>query len=397
MPAINRIADFQAEMSGWRHDIHAHPETAFEEHRTAEIVARLLESFGIAVDRGVARTGVIGTLVGSKPGGSRPGMRAIALRADMDALPIHEKNGFAHASTHDGRMHACGHDGHTAMLLGAAKYLAETRNFAGTVHFIFQPAEENEGGARLMVEEGVFERYPVEAVYGMHNWPGLPAGQFAIRPGPMMAAFDIFEITIAGRGAHAAMPHLGIDPIVAAAYIVTALQTIASRNIHPLDGAVVSVTQIHGGDTWNVIPDSVVLRGTTRSFDPAVRDALEPAIRRIAEGACASLGAEVAMRYERRYPPTVNSPAETEVAAATAAALVGSDNIRRDLLPSMGAEDFAFFLEGKPGAYIWIGNGAGAQEAMLHNPHYDFNDEILALGASYWARLAETVLDKPAG
>jgi hippurate hydrolase len=397
MPAINRIADFQAEMSGWRHDIHAHPETAFEEHRTAEIVARLLESFGIAVDRGVARTGVIGTLVGSKPGGSRPGMRAIALRADMDALPIHEKNGFAHASTHDGRMHACGHDGHTAMLLGAAKYLAETRNFAGTVHFIFQPAEENEGGARLMVEEGVFERYPVEAVYGMHNWPGLPAGQFAIRPGPMMAAFDIFEITIAGRGAHAAMPHLGIDPIVAAAHIVTALQTIASRNIHPLDGAVVSVTQIHGGDTWNVIPDSVVLRGTTRSFDPAVRDALEPAIRRIAEGACASLGAEVAMRYERRYPPTVNSPAETEVAAATAAALVGSDNIRRDLLPSMGAEDFAFFLEGKPGAYIWIGNGAGAQEAMLHNPHYDFNDEILALGASYWARLAETVLDKPAG
>jgi amidohydrolase len=397
MPAINRIADFQAEMSGWRHDIHAHPETAFEEHRTAEIVARLLESFGIAVDRGVARTGVIGTLVGSKPGGSRPGMRAIALRADMDALPIHEKNGFAHASTHDGRMHACGHDGHTAMLLGAAKYLAETRNFAGTVHFIFQPAEENEGGARLMVEEGVFERYPVEAVYGMHNWPGLPAGQFAIRPGPMMAAFDIFEITIAGRGAHAAMPHLGIDPIVAAAYIVTALQTIASRNIHPLDGAVVSVTQIHGGDTWNVIPDSVVLRGTTRSFDPAVRDALEPAIRRIAEGACASLGAEVAMRYERRYPPPVNSPAETEVAAATAAALVGSDNIRRDLLPSMGAEDFAFFLEGKPGAYIWIGNGAGAQEAMLHNPHYDFNDEILALGASYWARLAETVLDKPAG
>jgi hippurate hydrolase len=397
MPAINRIADFQAEMSGWRHDIHAHPETAFEEHRTAEIVARLLESFGIAVDRGVARTGVIGTLVGSKPGGSRPGMRAIALRADMDALPIHEKNGFAHASTHDGRMHACGHDGHTAMLLGAAKYLAETRNFAGTVHFIFQPAEENEGGARLMVEEGVFERCPVEAVYGMHNWPGLPAGQFAIRPGPMMAAFDIFEITIAGRGAHAAMPHLGIDPIVAAAHIVTALQTIASRNIHPLDGAVVSVTQIHGGDTWNVIPDSVVLRGTTRSFDPAVRDALEPAIRRIAEGACASLGAEVAMRYERRYPPTVNSPAESEVAAATAAALVGSDNVRRDLLPSMGAEDFAFFLEGKPGAYIWIGNGAGAQEAMLHNPHYDFNDEILALGASYWARLAETVLDKPAG
>ena len=397
MPVINRIADFQAEMAGWRHDLHTHPETAFEEHRTGELVAQLLESFGIVVDRGVARTGVIGTLVGSKSGGSKPGGPAIALRADMDALPIQEKNGFPHASTHEGRMHACGHDGHTAMLLGAAKYLAETRNFAGTVHFIFQPAEENEGGARLMIEEGVLDRYQVDSVYGMHNWPGLPAGQFAIRPGPMMAAFDIFEITIAGRGAHAAMPHLGIDPIVAAAQIVTGLQTIASRNIHPLEGAVVSVTQIHGGDTWNVIPDSVVLRGTTRSFDPAVRDMIEPAIRRIAEGICASLGAGMAMRYERRYPPTVNSAAEAERAAAAAVVLVGSDNVRHDMLPSMAAEDFACFLEKRPGAYIWIGNGSGADQAMLHNPHYDFNDEILALGASYWARLAETVLDKPAG
>jgi hippurate hydrolase len=243
-----------------------------------------------------------------------------------------------------------------------------------------------------MVEEGVLERYPVEAVYGMHNWPGLPAGQFAIRPGPMMAAFDIFEILVEGRGAHAAMPHLGVDPVVAAAQIVGGLQTIASRTIDPLQGAVVSVTQIHGGDTWNVIPDSVVLRGTTRAFDAVVRDALEPAIRRVAEGVCAALGASARLRYERRYPPTINSPAETEHAAAIAAALVGGDNVRRDLLPSMGAEDFAWFLEQRPGAYIWIGNGAAAGQAMLHNPHYDFNDEILALGASYWARLAETAL-----
>ena len=389
MPIVNRIADFHAEMTAWRRDLHAHPETAFEEHRTADTVARLLQSFGIEVETGVARTGVIGTLTGAAPGG-----RAIALRADMDALHIDERTGFDHASQNAGRMHACGHDGHTAMLLGAAKYLAETRNFAGTVHFIFQPAEENEGGARLMVEEGLLARYPVEAVYGMHNWPGLPTGQFAIRPGPMMAAFDIFEITITGCGAHAAMPHLGIDPIVVAAQIVNGLQTIPSRNIHPLDGAVVSVTQIHGGDTWNVIPETVVLRGTTRSFDPKVRDAIEPAIRRVAAGACASLGASMEMRYERRYPPTVNSAAETEIAASIAAGLVGPANVRRDLLPSMGAEDFACFLEEKPGAYIWIGNGDAKNAAMLHNPHYDFNDEILPLGASYWARLAETVLVK---
>jgi amidohydrolase len=390
MPVINRIADFHPDMAAWRRDLHAHPETAFEEERTADVVAGLLQSFGIEVDRGLAKTGVVGTLRGERASGP-----SIALRADMDALHIHEKNGFAHASTHPGRMHACGHDGHTSMLLGAAKYLAETRNFTGTVHFIFQPAEENEGGARVMVEEGALDRYPVQAIYGMHNWPGLPAGQFAIRPGPMMAAFDIFEITVRGRGAHAAMPHLGVDPVVAAAQIVGALQTIASRTVNPLEGAVVSVTQIHGGDTWNVIPDEVVLRGTTRSFEPGVRDLLEPAIRRVAEGVCASLGAAMDLRYERRYPPTVNSASETEIAAATAASLVGTDNVRRDLLPSMGAEDFAWFLQEKPGAYIWIGNGAGDGQAMLHNPHYDFNDDILALGASYWARLVETVLARP--
>ena len=389
MPVINRIADFHAEMSQWRRRIHAQPETAFNEHQTAGLVSELLESFGISVDRGVARTGVIGTLKGSVPSG-----RAMALRADMDALHIEERNEFAHASRDRGRMHACGHDGHTAMLLGAAKHLAETRNFAGTIYFIFQPAEENEGGARLMIEEGVLEKYPVEAVYGMHNWPELPAGQFAIQPGPMMAAFDIFEIAINGRGGHAAMPHLAVDPIVAAAQVVTGLQTIASRNLHPLEGVVVSVTQIHGGDTWNVIPETVVLRGTTRSFSPAVRDQIEPAIRRIADGACRGCGAQMELRYERRYPPTINAAPETEIAATAAASLVGENNVRRDLLPSMGAEDFACFLEKKPGAYIWIGNGSAESEGMLHSPHYDFNDAILPLGASYWVRLAESVLAK---
>jgi amidohydrolase len=389
MPIINRIAEFHPEMTEWRRRIHAHPETAFEERETAALVAELLASFGIAVDRNVARTGVIGTLRGALPG-----HRAIALRADMDALHIAERNDFPHASRVPGRMHACGHDGHTAMLLGAAKHLAETRNFAGTIHFVFQPAEENEGGARLMIEEGVLERYPVDAVYGMHNWPELPVGEFAIRPGPMMAAFDIFEITITGRGGHAALPNLAIDPIVAAAQVVTGLQTIASRNVHPLDSAVVSVTQIHGGDTWNVIPETVVLRGTTRSFSPSVHDQMEPAMRRIAEGACRACGAQMELRYERRYPPTLNAPPETERAARAAGSIVGESKVKRDLVPSMAAEDFAFFLERKPGAYIWIGNGTAATGGLLHSPNYDFNDAVLPIGASYWVRLAESVLAK---
>jgi amidohydrolase len=389
MPIVNRIAEFHAEMTRWRHRIHSHPEIAFEEHKTAALVAETLESFGIDVDRGIAGTGVVGTLKGSVASG-----RAIALRADMDALPIEERNGFAHASQHQGRMHACGHDGHTAMLLGAAKHLAETRNFSGTIYFVFQPAEENEGGARLMIEEGALERYPVEAVYGMHNWPELPRGQFAIRPGPMMAAFDVFEITIKGRGGHAAMPHLSIDPIVAAGQVITALQTITSRNMHPLESAVISITQVHAGDTWNVIPEIAMLRGTTRSFDASVRDRLEPAIRRVTEGVCQAGGAEMTLRYERRYPPTLNTAAEAENAATAAASVVGDGNVRRDLLPSMGAEDFAYFLEQKPGAYIWIGNGTAEQGGMLHSPHYDFNDAILPLGASYWVRLAESVLTR---
>ena len=391
MPIVNRIADFHKDLAAWRHEIHAHPETAFEEQRTADFVAKRLQEFGIEVHRGLAGTGVVGTLRGSQAG-----TRAIALRADMDALHIHERNEVDYASQNPGKMHACGHDGHTTMLLGAARYLAETRNFAGTVHFIFQPAEENEGGGRVMVQEGLFEKFPVEAVYGMHNWPGMPAGKFALRAGPMMASFDIFEITVKGKGTHAALPHLGIDPVVTAAQIAMGLQTIASRSIHPLDSAVVSVTQIHGGDTWNVIPDEVVLRGTTRSFKPQIQDALEAGIRRVAEGVAAAMGASVSLRYERRYPPTVNSPAETETAAAAAAEVAGEANVDRDLTPTMGSEDFAFMLQAKPGAYLFIGNGGGRSGPSLHNPHYDFNDEILPIGASYWARLVERVLAKAA-
>jgi amidohydrolase len=390
MAIINRIADFHADMTQWRRRIHAHPETAFEEHETAAFVAAQLESFGIAVERGLAGTGVVGTLRGAAPGA-----RAIGLRADMDALHIHEKNGFAHASSVTGKMHACGHDGHTAMLLGAARYLAETRNFAGTVHFIFQPAEENEGGGRIMVEEGLFDRFPVEAVYGMHNWPGLAVGAFAVRPGPMLAACDLFEITVQGKGAHAAMPHMGVDPIICAAAIATGLQTVASRNTHPLESAVVSITQFHGGDTWNVIPDTVVLRGTARSFTPALQDAIEAAIRRIAGGVAASMGASVALSFDRRYPATINSPAETVTAADAAAAVVGTAQVERDVQPTMGAEDFAFMLRERPGCYIFIGNGAEPTGAGLHNPHYDFNDAILPIGASYWTTLVERVLARP--
>ena len=389
MAIVNRIADFHRDLAAWRHEIHAHPETAFEEKRTADFVAQRLQEFGIEVHRGLAGTGVIGTLRGVAPGS-----RAIALRADMDALHIHEQNGADYASQVPGKMHACGHDGHTTMLLGAARYLAETRNFAGTVHFVFQPAEENEGGGRVMVEQGLFEKFPVEAVYGMHNWPGMPVGKFALRTGAMMASFDIFEITVRGKGTHAALPHLGIDPVVAAAQIAVGLQTIASRTIQPLDSAVVSVTQIHGGDTWNVIPDEVVLRGTTRSFKPELQDKIEAGIRRIAEGVASAMGASVSLRYERRYPPTVNSAAESEIAAAAAAEVVGDANVDRELTPTMGSEDFAFMLQAKPGAYLFIGNGRDG--AGLHTPHYDFNDEILPIGASYWARLVERVLVKSA-
>jgi len=388
MAIINRIADFHADMTAWRRRLHAHPETAFEEHETASFVAARLGELGLPVDRGLAKTGVVATIEGRGKG------PAIALRADMDALHIHERNGFAHASNVPGKMHACGHDGHTAMLLGAARYLAETRNFAGTVHLVFQPAEENEGGGRAMVEEGLFRRFPVTAVYGMHNWPGLPVGEFAVRPGAMLAACDLFEIRVEGTGAHAALPHLGVDPIIAAAQIATALQTVTSRNTHPLESAVLSITQVHGGDTWNVIPDRVVMRGTARSFRPELGDRIESALRRIASGVAAALGARVEIDYDRRYPATVNSAAETEIAVAAAADVVGAAHVDRNVQPTMGSEDFAFMLNEKPGCYIFIGNGAGGDSAGLHNPHYDFNDAILPIGASYWARLVEQVLGR---
>ena len=387
MPVINRIAAIHDEMTAWRRDIHAHPELGFEEERTAAVVAEKLESFGIQVHRGLAKTGVVGTLEGA------PGEGAIALRADMDALPILEGNdGVDYRSTNDGTMHACGHDGHTTMLLGAARYLAETRNFAGTVYFVFQPAEEGLGGGEAMVKDGLFERFPATAVYGMHNWPGMAPGEIAVRTGPMMAACDEFEITVEGTGAHGAMPHLGLDPVVAAAQIVTGLQSIVARNVDPLEAGVVSVTMIHGGDAFNVIPQSVALAGTVRTFKPEVRDLIAANIQRIAESTAASFGITATVKVEGRFPATVNTAEETDRAEAAAAAVVGAERVHRDLAPCMGSEDFAYMLQARPGSYIWIGNGTGPGGCFLHNPGYDFNDEILPIGASYWATLVEREL-----
>ncbi|MBI1206349.1 MAG: amidohydrolase [Azospirillum sp.] len=386
MPILNRIAAFHDDMTAWRRDLHAHPEIGFEEVRTSAFVAGKLAEFGIEVHRGLARTGVVGVLRGKREGG------AIGLRADMDALPMQEENEFAHASRHPGKMHGCGHDGHTTMLLGAARYLAETRNFAGTVHFIFQPAEEGLGGGRLMVEEGLFESFPCQQVFGMHNWPDMPVGTFGVHSSAVMAAADRFEIVVAGKGGHAAMPHHTIDPVVVAAQIVTALQSLVSRTTDPVDTAVVSITTIHGGTTFNVIPREVVLTGTARAFRPATRDHLEAGIARIAQAIAAAHGAQAAVDYRRCYPPTINHADEANLAARVAAEVVGAGNVSLDPQPSMGAEDFAFMLERKPGCYVWLGQGSGPNSCMVHNPRYDFNDEVLPIGASYWAALVETAL-----
>jgi hippurate hydrolase len=372
-------------MVAWRRDLHAHPELAFAERRTSDLVARQLEAFGLTVHRGLGRTGVVGTLANG------PGP-AIGLRADMDALPLLELGGAAHASRHPGVMHACGHDGHTAMLLGAARHLAAHPDFQGTVHFIFQPAEEGEGGGREMVADGLFERFPCDAVYGMHNWPGLPAGRFAINHGPMMAALDTFEVTVRGRGSHAAMPERGIDPFTSVAHILLGLQTIPARMLGAMDSAVVSVTQVHGGEAWNVIPDRVVLRGTARCFDPAVQDRVETAIRDLCGGLAAAHGATADVTYWRKYPPTINTAAETDRAIAAAVAVVGEASVRSGCTPSMASEDFAFMLQARPGAYIWLGADGREPGAPLHNPHYDFNDDTLSTGAGYWVALVRETL-----
>ena len=383
---IQRLAGLHAEMAAWRHDLHAHPETAFREHRTSERVAELLAAFGMDVHRGLAATGVVGTL---RRGG---GGKAIALRADLDGLPVQETTGLPYQSRVPNAMHACGHDGHMAMLLGAARDLAERGRFDGTVHFVFQPAEENEGGGRVMVEEGLFDRFPAEAVFGLHNWPGLDAGRFAVRPGPVMAALDLFEVKLHGRGAHGAMPHLAIDAVVAAAEMIGAFQTIVSRNVSPVEAAVVSVTQVQGGDTWNVIPEEVRLRGGARHFRPDVGRVVEEGVRRIAAGVASAFGATVEIDYRPRYPATVNEPVATAIAARVAEDVVGRERMLPDLPPSMASEDFAFMLQARPGCYVWLGNGPADGGRALHSPRYDFNDAVLPVGAAYWVRLVETIL-----
>ena len=392
-----------ARLTQIRRDLHAHPELCYEEKRTADIVAAQLTEWGIEVHRGLGVTGVVGVVHGRDGGACG---RAVGLRADMDALPMTELNTFAHASQHPGKMHACGHDGHTAMLLAAAQYLAQHRDFDGTVILIFQPAEEGGGGAREMIKDGLFERFPVEAVFGMHNWPGYPVGTFAVSPGPVMASSNEFKITIHGKGSHAALPHNGIDPVPIACQMVQAFQTIITRNKKPVDAGVISVTMIHAGEATNVVPDHCVLQGTVRTFTLEVLDLIEQRMREIAQHTCAAFGAECEFEFRRNYPPTVNTPAETAFAREVMRAIVGDEQVRVQE-PTMGAEDFAFMLQAKPGAYCFIGNGDGAHRGRyeggghdagpctLHNPRYDFNDDLIPLGGTYWVELATRWLAGP--
>jgi hippurate hydrolase len=388
---MNKLTAYTTElqeiMQSWRHDIHRHPELAFEEQRTADKVAELLSRFGIEVHRSVGKTGVVGVL---KKGNSK---RAIGLRADMDALRILEQNEFEYRSINDGKMHACGHDGHTAMLLGAAQYLATRGEFDGSVVFIFQPAEEHGEGARAMIDDGLFERFPVDGVYAIHNFPSLATGKFAVRAGSIMAAEDNFEITINGVGCHAAMPHLGRDPIVIGAEIVSAMQSLVSRTLDPLDNAVVSFTEFITNGTTNVVPSQVILKGDTRSLTTAVQDHIDATMERIVSGICTAHGANYQFDYQRNFIPTVNTPAEAAIAAAVARSVVGHENLVGDSRPAMTSEDFGYMLQVRPGAYLLLGNGAaGIGGCSLHNPNYDFNDEILGIGADFWVELVQTQL-----
>ena len=387
MPIINRIAAMHDEIAGWRHDFHAHPELLYEVHRTAASVADKLKAFGCdEVVTGLGKTGVVGVIRGRKRAESA---RTIALRADMDALPLEEATGLPYRSTVPGKMHACGHDGHTAMLLGASKYLAETRNFAGTAVVIFQPAEEGGAGARAMLEDGLVERFGIDEVFGMHNFPGLPVGRFAIRRGPMMAAADRVYIDIEGLGGHAAKPHLAVDPILVGAQLINQLQSIVSRNVDPLEAAVVSICMFQAGHTDNVIPQTAHLRGTARSLTPEIQDVVERRLREIVEGTARIYGAKANVTYVRDYPVMRNHERQTAFAASIAAEIAGPERVDTDAPPIMGAEDFSFMLNARPGALIFVGNG---DSAGLHHPAYDFNDEVIPIGASYWARLVETAL-----
>jgi hippurate hydrolase len=394
MNLVEPIIAFQSELQQIRRDLHAYPELCYEELRTADVVAARLTEWGIPVVRGLGVTGVVGII---KHGSSA---RAIGLRADMDALPMHEANSFAHASRHAGKMHACGHDGHTAMLLGAAHHLATNRQFDGTVYLIFQPAEEGGAGARRMIEDGLFEQFPMDAVYGMHNWPGMQAGSFGVVAGPMMASSNEFRVVVKGKGGHAAQPHMGVDPVMVAVQIAQGWQTIISREKNPLDTAVLSITQIHAGSATNVIPDEAVLIGTVRTFSTDVLDLIERRMQQVAEHTAAGFQASVEFGFKRNYPPLINHPEQTALAVQAMQAVAGANQVDTQVEPTMGAEDFAFMLQAKPGCYVFIGNGEGAHRAgghglgpcQLHNASYDFNDALLPIGASFWVRLAEMSL-----
>ncbi len=396
MQLIESILADSAAVTAIRRDLHAHPELCFEEKRTADVIAKALTDWGIPIHRGLGKTGVVGIVKNGSSG------RAVGLRADIDALPMTEHNRFAHASKHPGKMHACGHDGHTAMLLGAAKHLARHRNYDGTVYLIFQPAEEGGGGAREMIRDGLFEKFPMEAVFGAHNWPGMAAGQFALKTGPCFASSNEFRIVIRGKGAHAAMPHNGIDPVPVACQMVQAFQTIITRNKRPIDAGVISVTMIHTGEATNVVPDSCEIQGTVRTFTYEVLDMIERRMQEVAEHTSAAFGATVEFEFKRNYPPTINHAAETAFAREVMADIVGAERVVEQE-PTMGAEDFAYMLQARPGCYAFIANGDGAHRemghgggpCMLHNPSYDFNDDLIPLGATLWVRLAHRWLAEP--